>query len=61
MYHGSVMFKRKDVLALGGYNEAFKPGEFWPEYGCEMWEDRTQMIVCRRVPSGSWLEGCTQI
>jgi len=39
MCHGSIMFKRSDFLALDGYNESHKPGNFWPEYGSPMWED----------------------
>lgn len=39
MCHGSIMFKKKAFLDLGGYNEAHKPGNIWDKYGKPMWED----------------------
>tara|TARA_R110000851_G_scaffold107051_1_gene227029 strand:+ start:21783 stop:22463 length:681 start_codon:yes stop_codon:yes gene_type:complete len=39
MCHGSIMFKRKVFIDMGGYNEKNKPGDVWPEYGARMWED----------------------
>jgi len=39
MCHGSIMLKRKAFLDLGGYNEVYKPGATWDEYGKPMWED----------------------
>ena len=39
MCHGSIMFKREAFVSLGGYNEKYKPGEYWPEYNGKMWED----------------------
>ena len=39
MCHGSIMFKREAFVSLGGYNEKYKPGEYWPEYESKMWED----------------------
>jgi len=39
MCHGSIMMKRDAFLDLGGYNEAYKPGDIWDGYGKPMWED----------------------
>ncbi len=39
MCHGSIMFRREAFLILQGYNEKYKPGDFWPEYNGKMWED----------------------
>jgi len=39
MCHSSVMCRRESIIKLGGYNESYKPGSFWPEYGTAMWED----------------------
>jgi glycosyltransferase involved in cell wall biosynthesis len=39
MCHSSVMCKSERIKKLGGYNEMYKPGSVWPNYGAQMWED----------------------
>ena len=46
--HSSVMCKSESIKKLGGYNETYKPGTVWPNYGAQMWEDWDLWIrACR--------------
>ena len=48
MCHSSVMCKSESIKKLGGYNETYKPGTVWPNYGAQMWEDWDLWIrACR--------------